>query len=142
VAIGIFFWFPPVFGLKTVGAILLAWLTRSNILAAVITVTLHDVLVPLMLLMYRWEYCLGYWLLSSPHQWPRRLTRATWLLRPRLTDWHVFWRTFSTVGKPLMLGSVVLGVPVALLAFVVTRIIVSRHQRRKQSAAPASSQGP
>jgi uncharacterized protein (DUF2062 family) len=36
VAIGIFFGFVPIVGLKTVSAIFFAWLTRSNILAAVI----------------------------------------------------------------------------------------------------------
>lgn len=136
IAIGIFFWFPPVFGLKTAGAILLAWLTRSNILAAVIAVTLHDVLMPLMLVVYRWEYCLGYWLLSHPHHWPHPLTRS-WLLRPRLTDWHVFWRNFSAIGKPLLLGSVLMGVPAAVLAFIGSRIVVSRHQKRKQARARA-----
>src|SRR6266568_4839097 len=36
VAIGIFFGFTPLFGLKTLLSILFAWLTRSNILAAVL----------------------------------------------------------------------------------------------------------
>ena len=36
VAIGIFLGFTPLFGLKTLGAIFLAWLTRSNIIAAVL----------------------------------------------------------------------------------------------------------
>jgi len=142
VAIGIFFWFPPLFGLKTIGAIFLAWVTRCNILAAVIAVTLHDVLMPLMIVVYRWEYCLGYWLLSSPHQWPHRLTRATWLLRPRWSDWHVFWRTFSKIGKPLLLGSAVIGVPAALVSFVVTRVIVSRHQRKRQAMKPVADEIP
>lgn len=138
VAIGIFFWFPPLFGLKTVGAILFAWLTRCNILAAVIAVTLHDVLVPFMLVLYRWEYCLGYWLLSTPHKWPHRLSRAHWLLRPRLTDWRVFWRTFSTIGRPLLLGSVLMGVPAAVISFIVIRIIVSRHQKKRRVPTPSA----
>jgi hypothetical protein len=142
VAIGVFFWFPPLFGLKTLGAILLAWLTRSNILAAVIAVTLHDALVPFMLVLYRWEYCLGYWLLSVPHEWPHRLSRSDWLLRRRLTEWHAFWRTFSIIGRPLLLGSVVIGVPVALLSFVATRIIVRRYHRKKHALLPVADQIP
>jgi uncharacterized protein len=142
VAIGIFFWFPPVFGLKTLGAIFLAWLTRSNILAAVIAVTLHDVLVPFMLVVYRWEYCLGYWLLSVPRHWPHPLSRQDWLLRPRLTDWRAFWRTFSTIGRPLLLGSVIIGVPVAAFSFVATRIVVRRHHRKKQALSPTADQIP
>ena len=143
VAIGIFFWFPPLFGLKTVGAILFAWLTRSNILAAVIAVTLHDVLLPLMFVIYRWEYCLGYWLLNTPHHWPQRLSRANWLLHHRWADWRIFWRTFSTIGKPLLVGSVIFGIPVALISFVVTRKIVRRHQQKKQpQTQPAPGQSP
>ena len=48
VAIGIFFGFMPLFGLKTLSAILFAWLTGSNILAAVLAVTAHDVVFPFM----------------------------------------------------------------------------------------------
>ena len=139
VAIGIFFWFPPVLGLKTVGAIFFAWLTRSNILAAVIAVTLHDVLLPLMFVVYRWEYCLGYWLLTMPHHWPQRLSRADWLWHWRWTDWRIFWKTFSIVGKPLLLGSVLCGAPVALASFFVTKTIVARHQRKKHPPTPTGA---
>ena len=75
VAIGIFFGFTPLFGLKTVLSILFAWLTRSNIIAAVIASAAHDVLLPLMPVVFRWEYDVGFWLLSQPHQWPQPLTR-------------------------------------------------------------------
>jgi hypothetical protein len=135
VAIGIYFWFFPVPGLKTIGAIFFAWLTRSNILAAVITVTLHDVLLPFMLVVYRFEYCIGYWLTTSPHHWPQRLARADWLVHHRWTEWRLFWRTFSGMGKPLLLGSFIIGIPSAVVSYFVTRTIVARHQKRKQTAA-------
>src|ERR1044071_4671354 len=70
VAIGIFFGFTPLLGLKTLLSIFFAWLTRSNIIAAVIAVTLHDVALPFMPVLFRWEYDIGYWILSDPHQWP------------------------------------------------------------------------
>src|SRR5512147_1520907 len=76
IAIGIFFGFTPLFGLKTLSAILFAWLTRCNIVAAAIAASLHDLLLPFMPFIYRWEYDLGYWLLH--HEWPQRLTRASW----------------------------------------------------------------
>src|SRR3974390_942378 len=69
VAIGIFFAISPLFGVKTVGAIFFAWITRSNILAALIAVTLHDIALPLMPALYLWEYKIGYWLPRPP---PRR----------------------------------------------------------------------
>src|SRR5437868_2577400 len=62
VAIGIFFGFSPLFGLKTLLAIFFAWLTRSNILAAVLASALHDVALPLMPLVYGFEYGVGYFL--------------------------------------------------------------------------------
>src|SRR2546428_11283060 len=78
VAIGIFFGFTPLFGLKTLLAILFAWLTRSNILAAVLASTLHDIVLPLMPVVYRFEYGVGYFLLSHPHHWPPPMVKPHW----------------------------------------------------------------
>src|SRR5712664_1067007 len=60
VAIGIFFAFTPFFGLKEVLTILFAWLTRSNIIAAVLAVTAHNIILPVMPVIFRWEYDMGY----------------------------------------------------------------------------------
>jgi uncharacterized protein (DUF2062 family) len=46
-AIGIFLGFTPLFGLKTLLALLLAALFRVNKIAAVVAVSLHDLLFPL-----------------------------------------------------------------------------------------------
>src|SRR6266850_5013571 len=46
-AIGMFFGFSPLFGLKTVLAFLTTWACKGNKTAAVITVQLHDILLPL-----------------------------------------------------------------------------------------------
>jgi uncharacterized protein (DUF2062 family) len=129
VAIGVFFIFIPLFGLKTGLAILFAWLTRSNIIAAVITVTLHDLLLPLMPVVYVWEYKVGFWLLSNPHRWPQRISKAYLGWR----EWR-HWTTLVTVGKPLLLGSLIYGAPAALIAFFTTRKIVVRHQAKKKAA--------
>src|SRR5271167_2243549 len=94
VAIGIFFGFTPLLGLKTILTILFAWLTRSNILAAVIASAAHDILLPFMPVIYRWEYDLGFWLLSRPHHWPESLRR----IRFEGHSWRN-WTTFLTVGK-------------------------------------------
>src|SRR5437762_8227353 len=108
VAIGIFFGFSPLFGLKTLLAIFFAWLSRSNILAAVLAATLHDVVLPLMPVIYRWEYAVGFWLLSSPHHWPPSLFHASW-------EGHRWrsWASIFTVGKDLLLGSAVCAGPIA-----------------------------
>jgi len=131
VAIGIFFGFTPLFGLKTLSAIFVAWLTRSNILAAVISGTLHDIILPFMPVIYRWEYSIGYWLLSQPHHWPAPLTRFRW----EGAAWR-HWTTFFSVGKPLLVGGCICAAPVSLVSFFITRAIVAHHQRKKQTQAP------
>src|SRR5947209_2715531 len=97
VAIGIFFGFTPLFGLKTLSAIFFAWLTGSNILAAVLAGTLHDIILPFMPVIYRWEYDVGYFLLCNPHQWPASLG----ILHREGIDWYN-WTAFFGVGKPLL----------------------------------------
>jgi len=132
VAIGIFFGFTPLFGLKTVSAILLAWLTRSNIIAAVVATTLHDLVLPFMPVVFVWEYKIGFLFLNG--YWPERLSRAhlNW------SEWRN-WKVFLSVGKPILIGSVYCGVPVALISFFLVRGIVARHQRKKHLPVPATA---
>ena len=135
-AIGIFFGFTPLVGLKTLLSIFFAWLTRSNIIAAAIAVTLHDVALPFMPVLFRWEYRIGYWLLSDPHQWPVRLRDIRW----SANTWRS-WTTFLSIGRPLLLGSVVVSAPVALFAFWITRSVVLRHRRKHQNPEATKSNG-
>jgi uncharacterized protein (DUF2062 family) len=135
VAIGIFFGFTPLFGLKTLSAIFFAWLTRSNILAAVIAGALHDIILPFMPVIYRWEYDMGYYLLSQPHRWPVSLAK----LHREGFDWRN-WTAFFGVGKPLLVGGCVFAAPFALVAFFLTRRIVARHQLKKQAQSSRSEE--
>ncbi|SPE54456.1 conserved membrane hypothetical protein [Verrucomicrobia bacterium] len=136
VAIGIFFGFTPLWGLKTLLSIFLAWLTRSNIIAAVLAGSLHDVVFPFMPLIWRWEYDLGYWILSNPHGWPPRLNRIHWGAH----SWREWTHTlFFGVGKFWLVGSVLLGSPLAVVSFVVTKEVVAQHQRKKRAAAEAAA---
>ena len=130
IAIGIFFGFTPLFGLKTLSAILFAWLTGSNILAAVLAGTLHDVVLPFMPAIYWWEYQVGYYFLSHPHRLPPfgRLGLSPHAWRS--------WTTFLTVGKPMLLGSILCGVPFAAVSFFISKRIVARHQFKKQTQPP------
>jgi uncharacterized protein (DUF2062 family) len=137
VAIGIFIGFTPLFGLKTVLTIFFAWLTGSNIIAAVLASAAHDVLLPLMPVIFRWEYEVGYWLLSQPHHLPPSLTKLRW-------EGHSWrnWTTFFTVGKPLLVGSIVCSAPFALLSYFFTQRLVARHQRKKHAQAPPDALNP
>ena len=65
-AIGIFFGFTPLYPLKTLLSIAVAWVFRCNKIAAAIAVTLHDVLIWAMPAIYVAEYHLGCWSLHRP----------------------------------------------------------------------------
>lgn len=133
VAIGIFFGFMPLFGLKNLLAILFAWLTRSNIIAAIVAGALHDVIIPLMPAIYLWEYDVGFWLMNKPHRWPT-LSKLHWG-----GDFQQRWHMLFTVGKPLLLGSFVCSAPLSLISFFVTRGIMIRHQRKRDEAEKRDS---
>src|ERR1041385_2223548 len=125
VAIGIFFGFIPLFGLKTLLAICFAWLTRSNILAAVLASALHDVALPLMPVVYRFEYKVGYFLLTQPHHWPPSLLKYQW----EGLRWRG-WMNIFNIGKHLLLGAVICSAPIALLAYFVTKPLVARYHKK------------
>ena len=138
VAIGIFFGFTPLFGLKTALTILVAWLTRSNIIAAVLASAAHDVLLPLMPIIYRWEYQVGYWLLSRPHHLPPSLRTHKW----EGISFHGWIRFLLGVGKPLLIGGFVCATPFSALSFMLTRRLIIRHRLKKQPRIEAPSENP
>ncbi len=130
VAIGFLFGLSPLFGLKTLLSLLFAWLFGCNLLAAVIAVTLHDLALPFMPVFYRWEYEIGYWL-THQHQWPARMHWLPGLRRVHFDmHWLGNWRSLLTVGKPLLLGWAVLGMPFGLATFAITRGLIVRHRRK------------
>jgi len=124
-AIGVLLGFTPLFGLKTLLALLLAAVFRVNKIASVVAVSLQDMVLPLWPVMLRLEFAIGYWLLHDPHQWPPRLD----LHRVDYRLW-LHWKQFAAVGGPTLLGSVILGVPTSLLAFFLIRTVVARRQAR------------
>lgn len=140
VAIGIFFGFTPLFGLKTLLSIFIAWVFRCNLLAAAIGVTLHDLAFFFIPVILRMEYVVGYWLTSSPHKWPTPVRH----LHLTAEDW-LSWPTFINIGVPLMAGSIVFGLPLAGLSFFLTQSAILRHNRKHKLAAesdPAKSAKP
>src|SRR5438132_10491778 len=53
-AIGMFFGFTPLFGMKTLLSILGTWLCKGNKMAAFISVTLHDIILPFWPAIFLW----------------------------------------------------------------------------------------
>ena len=139
IALGIFFGFTPLFGFKTLLAMFLAWVFRCSYVAAAIAVNLHDVTLPLIPVILRVEYGIGYFLLKAPHVWPpkieaRHLHFGEWLQ----------WTWFIKVGWPMLVGSVFFAGPLAVVSFFVALPIVQRYQARREAirAAKASSKLP
>jgi uncharacterized protein (DUF2062 family) len=133
VAIGVFFGFSPLFGLRTLCAICLAWLTGTNILAAVLAETAHDIVLPFMPVIYLWEYKVGYWVLNG--EWPGSVVKQVLTIQ----TWRS-WTTFVTVGKPMLLGSAMCGAPLAVAAYFLSKRFVVRHQRKKHAHEAAVHQ--
>lgn len=134
ITIGIFFGFTPLMGFKTLLSILFAWLTRSNILAAVLAVSSHDILFLLMPFIYQFEFELGSWVLSHPHQFPPShiFQHFRDQIHPHKHSWEQWAQVFIFgVGRPMLVGSLVFSTPVSLASYFVSKVIVARHQAKK-----------
>jgi len=126
VAIGIFWGFTPLTGFKTLFSILTAWAVRCSRLSAVIAVTFHDILLPVWPVVLRWEYQLGFYVLSNPHHLPPKLSHG------HLHIVELFqWKTLGILG-PMMLGSCMIGLPVALISYFVVERLLERYETTHQ----------
>ena len=125
-AIGMFFGFSPLIGLKTILAFLITWAFKANKTAAVITVQLHDILLPLVPAMFFWQYRLGMWALY--HRVPQRAG----FRRVALSDF-MEWTTFLTVGRPILVGSLFFALPAALLVYFGFRAVLIRSRARNET---------
>jgi uncharacterized protein (DUF2062 family) len=134
-AVGMFFGFVPLWGFKTLIALGVSRLLRANLLATAIAATLHDVALPLLPLLLRWEYDIGYWLLSHPHELPPSLR----LSHHSPSVWFR-WSTFLTVGRPLLLGSLIIAAPVAIATYYITFFLIQRS--RPKTAGPIEEKPP
>src|SRR5437762_4362078 len=107
-AIGMFFGFTPLFGLKTLLSIVGAWLCKGNKIAAFISVTLHDIILPFWPAIFLWEYRMGMWVLHG------RLPERPGFRHVALSD-YMEWTTFLTVGRPLRVGPLFCALPAGLV---------------------------
>ena len=123
-AIGMFFGCTPLFGMKTLLSILGAWIFRGNKIAAVISVTLHDLILPFSPAIYLWEYKMGMWALYG------RMPQRPGFRHVPLRE-YMEWTTFFTVGQPLLVGTLFLALPAAVVTYFALRGVLTRaHARR------------
>src|SRR5436305_13370997 len=118
-AIGIFFGFTPLWTMKTLLSIGVAWVFKSNKVAAAIAVTLHDIILPLMPAIFWWEYKVGYRVLHGAQ--PRRIRIG------HVTIWdYLHSDVFVRLIWPTLVGSLFLAIPSAIATYLVMRMLVSR----------------
>ncbi len=130
VAIGMFMGFTPLFGLKTVLSLGLAYLFRVNPIAAVIAVSLHDIVTPLWPVLLKVEYDIGVFVLShigNFHNIPTK-THGLHLKLGQMLE----WTTFLNVGLPLLVGSLFLAAPAAAISYGITLGLLERRVRREK----------
>jgi uncharacterized protein len=131
-AIGIFFGFTPLLGLKTLLSMGASRLFRANVIAGVIGVTLHDILLPFAPIIMKFQYDLGVWLLSHPHHFPDKVKYKELKLTELLN-----WATFSKIGLPMTVGAIPVALPFGLITYFVTLRLVKRVRQRRDARAEA-----
>jgi uncharacterized protein (DUF2062 family) len=135
VAIGMFIGFTPLFGIKTLLCLGLAYLLRCNPIAAVIAVSLHDVVTPFWPFLLKVEYDIGAWILGYFNELPPKVDMRNFHLQDMLK-----WTTFFHVGLPLLVGSIFLSAPAAFLAY--TGMLSLLQFRERKRLAHATEQAP
>jgi uncharacterized protein (DUF2062 family) len=122
-AIGIFFGFTPLYSLKTLLSIAVAWICRCNKIAAAIAVTVHDVAIFAMPAIYLAEYKLGCWTLhrAAPN-------------RVHFVGFHDYlsWHLFTRVVWPALVGSLFLALPSAVAVYFVMRVLLARARSSRK----------
>ncbi len=129
-AIGMFFGFTPLFGVKTLLSIIVAWVFKSNKIAAAITVTLHDLILPAAPVILLWEYKMGMWALHGV------LPRGPKFRAMRLRD-YMEWTTFFTVGQPMLIGSLFFALPSAAIVYFLVRGFLFRARAATVDRSPS-----
>ncbi|HEU0209276.1 MAG TPA: DUF2062 domain-containing protein [Candidatus Udaeobacter sp.] len=133
-AIGIFFGFTPLYPLKTLLSIGVAWICRCNKVAAAIAVTLHDVVIWAMPAIYVAEYQFGCWILNRP------VAQRVHFRQFHLHDyvrWHLFSRFVWPVYWPAFVGSLFVAIPSAIFIYFLMRLLISRArtpQKRNENS--------
>lgn len=160
---GVFVNFPPIFGIQALSAIVLAWVMRGNILAAVLCTFLSNPITTPIIAVGSLE--LGYWMLGRDESlsflsivaafgdagselW--RNFKAIFSDAP--TEWGSLGRFWRQVYFPYLVGSIIPGLIISTLAYYITIPLANAYQklrdkklrdrievRRKGKAAPPAA---
>jgi uncharacterized protein (DUF2062 family) len=119
-SIGIFAGFLPLNPSPTMTAIVVAWLLKRNVIAAVAGAAASILYLPLLPLIWLAEYRLGKLILPVKH--PVTLDPAQiWDILQ--TGWDVY--------AAMLVGSIIIATPVTLLTYLVIKRLAARWARRE-----------
>ncbi|MDL5046242.1 DUF2062 domain-containing protein [Oscillatoria amoena NRMC-F 0135] len=127
-ATGFFWGATPLFGLKTLLGVLNAWIFRSNKIASVIGVTIHDLATPFLPGVLVLQFQIGHWLLSHPHEFSKHTPIHGMHLHELFS-----WTTFFGLGFPLLLGAMILALPLSAAVYFIVRGAVVTYRKTKFS---------
>jgi uncharacterized protein (DUF2062 family) len=119
-SIGIFASFIPLNPSPIIAAIVVAWLLRRNVMAAVAGAAASILYIPLLPLIWLAEYQLGKLILPVKH--PVTLDQA------RL--WDVLQKGWD-VYAAMLVGSIIIATPITLLTYLVIKRLAARWARQK-----------
>jgi uncharacterized protein (DUF2062 family) len=134
-AVGMFFGVTPLYGLKTLLTLGTSTVLRFNPIAAVISLTAHDLLTPFIPVTLRIQYDIGFFLMSHPHHLPPKIEMTS--LHP---EQLMHWTTFFHAGLPLLLGSLVVAIPSTITIYFVGLWYFTARRERKLGRAAATEQ--
>ena len=119
-SIGIFASFLPLNPSPTITAIVVAWLLKRNVIAAVAGAAASILYLPLLPLIWLAEYRLGKLILPVQH--PVTLDQAR-LWDVLQTGWDVY--------AAMLVGSIIIATPVTLFTYLVIKRLATRWAREK-----------
>jgi uncharacterized protein (DUF2062 family) len=108
--------------MQTLLSNLVAWFCKGNKIAAVISVTLHDLILPFSPAIYLWEYKMGMWALHG------RIPERPGFRHVPLRE-YMEWTTFFTVGQPLLVGTLFIALPAAVIVYFGLRAVLIRSRK-------------
>jgi uncharacterized protein len=119
-SIGIFASFIPLNPSPTITAIVVAWLLKRNVIAAVAGAVTSILYIPLLPLIWLAEYRLGKLILPVRH--PLTLDQAGL--------WHVLQQGWD-VYAAMLVGSIIIATPATLVTYPVVKRLAERWARQK-----------
>ena len=121
-AIGIFAGFVPLNPSPEITAIVVAWLLKRNVIAAIVGAAAAILYLPLLPFIWLAEYRLGKLILPVKHPVPVALDQAR--------IWDILQKGWD-VYAAMLVGSIIIATPVTLLTYMVVKRLAARWARQK-----------